>query len=385
MKYFPFKTILLCIAVLPFLYMGSLAALEKVLEPLYARKLENRIVADSSPLLEGALSVEDLVARNVASFLKGDFLVRYMGLELEIRVSTQAGTVVYPPYEYLVESAGSKGFPAWDTRGTARRNYEILEQGLAVAVIASLDGDATGSILILLAYCLTGCLLFAAVYRRGARRILLEQEGNLEKLRDLMEAADRQRDELALLAEEKRQMEDSLLHLQETAVEDLKKASVAEEELMGEILDLEEKLKANTELQEAREKELSDLREQLEKSDRRQGGQKRRHYELAEKRFGVLYKNVDMTRRALSGFFDLDPDLQIKAEEVVHQLNEDVSKVIVKRKVFAGKKNRSMSLEVLFAYTGRLYFRQTEANRVEILVIGTKNTQNRDMEYLHSL
>ncbi len=87
----------------------------------------------------------------------------------------------------------------------------------------------------------------------------------------------------------------------------------------------------------------------------------------------------------MTGLFDLNDDMQIKAEEVIHQLNEDSSAVTVKRKVFAGKKNKTASFEVLFAYNGRLYFRNIEGGRIEVLIVGTKNSQVKDMDYLHSI
>jgi hypothetical protein len=50
-----------------------------------------------------------------------------------------------------------------------------------------------------------------------------------------------------------------------------------------------------------------------------------------------------------------------------------------------GKKNRETVLEVVFAYKGRLYFRKREDRRVEVVAIGTKNTQERELEFLANL
>jgi hypothetical protein len=75
--------------------------------------------------------------------------------------------------------------------------------------------------------------------------------------------------------------------------------------------------------------------------------------------------------------------MRLKAEEVIHQLNAAPDLVVVKRKVF-GKKNRETVLEVVFAYKGRLYFRRREG-RVDVVAIGTKNTQERELEFLASL
>ena len=76
--------------------------------------------------------------------------------------------------------------------------------------------------------------------------------------------------------------------------------------------------------------------------------------------------------------------MKIKAEEIVHKLNENPRLVPIKRKVF-GKKNRRTVQEVIFAYKGRLYFQFTKDERAEVVAIGTKNTQNKDLEYLDSL
>ena len=81
---------------------------------------------------------------------------------------------------------------------------------------------------------------------------------------------------------------------------------------------------------------------------------------------------------------DLTEALKIKAEEVIHQLNDDPKVVQIKRKVF-GKKNRETVFEVIFAYKGRLYYRNIAGNRLEILVIGTKLSQNKDLSFLEKL
>ena len=74
-------------------------------------------------------------------------------------------------------------------------------------------------------------------------------------------------------------------------------------------------------------------------------------------------------------------EMSLKAEEVIHQLNSDPLLVSVKRKVFS-KKGKTTSFEVVFAYNGRLYFRKTNANRIEIPIIGSKNTQAKDLLFL---
>ncbi len=89
-------------------------------------------------------------------------------------------------------------------------------------------------------------------------------------------------------------------------------------------------------------------------------------------------------QKAIDGFINLNEEQQIKAEETIHLLNRDPGSVIVKRKVFSGKKHKATCFEILFAYNGRLYF-MNHPNKTEVVLIGTKQTQNRDMEYLHNL
>ena len=103
-----------------------------------------------------------------------------------------------------------------------------------------------------------------------------------------------------------------------------------------------------------------------------------------KKRFNTLYKNIIIHDRAVSGFVDLNDDFKIKAEEIIHQLNNDPGLVTVKRKVFGGKGHETV-LEAVFAYKGRLYFRNNRDKRVEVLAIGTKNTQARELEFLARL
>jgi len=110
-------------------------------------------------------------------------------------------------------------------------------------------------------------------------------------------------------------------------------------------------------------------------------GKKQKNYPGIKKRFDTIYKNLSINERAINGFIDLTDDMKIKVEEIIHQLNENPKLVSIKRKVF-GKKGHETVLEVIFAYKGRLYYRKTKDNKIEVLVIGTKNTQTKDLEFL---
>ena len=71
-----------------------------------------------------------------------------------------------------------------------------------------------------------------------------------------------------------------------------------------------------------------------------------------------------------------------------HEIEEiyigDTKRVPIKRKVF-GKKNRETVFEVLFSYKGRLYYCYTQGQKPEVVAIGTKRTQTKDLAFIDQL
>lgn len=385
MKYFPLKTALFCILFTPLLYTAILGGLEAFLGPVYQQKVENRLVGDSSVLLDGKIRIQDAVGQNIHTLLDGDFFINFLGFDVDILVTGKGGVVLFPLFE-PPEIGDSGGRYTWDAAVIARQNYELLDRGLNVKVIVRIDHGTAGANLILGTLIVISLLLFYLYYRRGTAKALSDdrEKGRQIELLKADEKAFKQI--LKDLEKERRELFENLKFLTATRQEDQKKASITEDDMFEEIVSLEKKLQENIRLQREKELEIVELREKVEKQERRKGTSSKRHsFELSKKRFTVLYKNIDLTRRALTGIFELSDDMQLKAEELIHQLNEDMTKVIVKRKVFAGKKNKTPSFEVLFGYNGRLYFRTNERNRCEILVVGTKNSQDRDMDFLHNL
>ena len=95
-------------------------------------------------------------------------------------------------------------------------------------------------------------------------------------------------------------------------------------------------------------------------------------------------KNLLFTDRAVEGFVSLSDEAQLKAEEVIHKLNEDESIVPVKRKVF-NKGGKGRVLEVDFFYSGRLYFQKGPGAIIKVVAIGTKNSQDQDLAYIANI
>jgi hypothetical protein len=306
-----------------------------------------------------------------------------MGVDTQVTVTTAQGVLLYPA-ELDPQPGGLEG-P--DLMEVASENFRMLSEGLNLRVAVRVPPVSTLPILILLGYMGLTLLVFLQFYRRGSRRSQAEDRRRMEEVAALKAKERETLDNLEQVAEERAVLGRQLGKLKSELQVERDKATATEEEMLEELLQLEEKLKENEALQAEQDEEMAALREQILKCEReierKESKPKLKAAELAAKRFATLYKRLRMHDRALSGYADLTEELKIKAEEVIHQLDADPSKVTIKRKVF-GKKNRETVFEVIFAYKGRLYFRKTPQG-VEVVVIGTKLTQQRDLGFLDRL
>jgi hypothetical protein len=382
MRFFSIKILALCILLPPLLYLLTVFVLEKQLQERYARGIEEVCTGDPQPLLDGSVRLRDAVRENVEAYLRSSALIRY-GVSARVQVSTRGGTVLYPaPFE-----DGTDVQSLANPMRVAQDNFTLLSEGLVVQVEARLEHNRLLSNGILGVYVLAALLVLMWHYRAADRHIRREEAERRQEIERLnrLEAANTarlsglQRDREGLLAEFdalKSAMQDERTHAERN-----------EDDLIGEIEALEKKLADNLELQTIQQKEILALKEALagfEKEQRREDKTRLKGEEVIRKRFATLYKNLTVNDRAVEGLADLNEELRLKAEEVIHQLNANPDLVPIKRKVF-GKKNRETVLEVVFAYKGRLYFRKGQDRRVEVLAVGTKNTQERELEFLANL
>jgi hypothetical protein len=203
----------------------------------------------------------------------------------------------------------------------------------------------------------------------------------------LIEIEQKSKKRLEKLKKQQELYSEQLKQIRNELEEQKLKATAAEDELVEELVEKESEIEKNLLNQMEQKEEIDALKEKIEQYERdlkKNKNLKQKERDSLSKRFTTLYKNISVNARAIDGYLELPDELKIKAEEIIHQLNHDPQMVTIKRKVF-GKKNRETVLEVLFAYKGRLYFRNTQQNRVEVLVIGTKQTQNKDLAFLNSL
>lgn len=391
MTFFPLKTAILCLVLTPVLYTLALTGTQQRLSKHYLAKIQNVMIHDAGPLLERGVAMEEWIGNNINSFLANDWLIQAADLDIAIFVTTGDGVLIYPRFSDT-DLFGSGEFKDNISRDSSPReenasdNYRRLIRGLKTIVEIRLTHGSRIANLILACFVLVSVAVLTWFYRSGRRQAKKELDAKTVKIKNLEKGDQQQRKYLADLKREKQDLFDRMRQLDEKYRGDQDKAKITEEELFEEIIHLEDELSRWQEAEKEKEREIETLKTRLRKFERRKSGKARRNeFDFLSRRLTALYKNIRMNRKAVSGMLNLNEEQQIKAEEVIFQLDQNPDMVIVKRKVFAGKKQKAASFEVLFAYNGRLYFRPLEGKQVEILIIGTKNTQSRDMEFLHNI
>jgi hypothetical protein len=386
MKNFPFRILFLCIFLPPVLYILTLNGLERYLGQREAEKVQELMIQDQQALYEGRHTIKEEINRNIGRHLRDDFGHK-IGIKTGILVKTRDDRILYPSQTKLDTTSPFQGEGGFAETGldslryteVASENYRILTEGLVLDVSLQIGQNTWLSNSILIVYIFLSLVVLQAFVRRGVRRTEKEEgeqkrlvQGLSEQLNraemKLKEVETRENEyvgRIAALRKDKDELTrdvDGLLEELESQEAGLKEQKRVREEMAGQVAQLKE--------------EMDRLAQQSRKI--------KKTADAARKRFGVLYRNVLFTDRALEGFLALTDEFQLKAEEMIYKLNQDESAVAVKRKVF-GKGGKMDFLEVTFAYSGRLYYQKDSQARKMIVAIGTKNTQEKDLAYLESI
>ncbi len=382
MRHFSIRILACCILLPPLFYLGTVAALEVFLAREIRRGLEQNLVGDTRPVLEGSLRLQAAVRPNIERYL-GNIIWGRLGVDVRVIVRTAGGRRLYPaPFE----EDGVPGESATPLH-IAQENFRLLEEGLEVAVQARLEHNRLLSNAILAFYVALALAVLLAHYRRAALRSRTEEEARRRETERLAALQAETSARLAAVEREREALAAETQTLEERVRSERLRAERNEDDFIREIEELERKLAVHLERQEKQQGEIEALKETLAGFDRGQRREEKARLKAEEairRRLATLYKNLTVNERAVQGMAELTEDLRLKAEEVIHQLNAAPELVTVKRKVF-GKKNRETVLEVVFGYKGRLYYRRGPDRRVEVLAVGTKNTQERELEFLANL
>jgi len=383
MAKFRFITILFFVIMPPIVYVAAIHFVEQYAGRKFQAGLEKSYLGDASQLLNGVRPIKEVIDQNVTRYIaKSSWLA--MGCQASVTIKTRKNSLLYPLYEIENTALVRSGIGTTDV---AIENFELISE--YPEVFSSLKVPHKS---ILAMSVLAGCLFFSLAglslyYRQWHRRnkaIAIDQAKEHDRLISL---GDRYYRQMTNLEDERAMMADELKQMESTLLKEKAKTNANEEEMLEQLIALEDKISEKTNLHENQQKEIEQLRlklEQIDNAHQKKYGAKSKAAEMAKKRLATLYKKINIKDRAVTGYLNLADDLKIKCEEVIHQLNDDPSKVKIKRKVF-GKKNRLTVLEVVFGYKGRLYYRLLSNRNADVLVIGTKNSQQTDLAYLERL
>ncbi|TET93205.1 MAG: hypothetical protein E3J28_04720, partial [Desulfobacteraceae bacterium] len=388
MNYISFRIIFICIFLPPIMYIFSVQILEGYLQSKRGKDLKNIIIQDYEALYDGRYSIKEEINNNIDRFLENDTL-RSLGVITKIVVTTKKGELLYP---YFWEEGGiyfnkQRGFDSDSSESfnyikIAERNFQILNDGLTLSVDVKVKHNSwlTNSILIL--YLFSSILLLYWHYKKRVREWVATRENEKKRIDLLSKRLDesekimeglsvKEKDyiiKVEKLKHDKDDLESDVVQLMDE-VEIQKKKSLEIDEILDEMEKLEEHASKNIALKEEKEREITQLREEINqlKMIEEQGAKKRKKdVDSVEKRFNVIYKNLIFHKKALEGYIHLTQDFQLKAEEIIHRLNQDDSLVNIKRKFFS-KKGKLNIFEVIFSYSGRIYFKKRDDKKIEII------------------
>lgn len=404
MNYFSFRILFVCIFFPPVMYVLSIQTVEEYLQSKRTKSLQKVIIQDYEALYSGGHSIKEEITNNVGRYLRNDTLST-LGVITKILVTTKKGRFLYPYYFEESSMDKNREFDSY-TDGPAnylelaQENYQILNDGIRLSVDVEVKHNSwlTNSTLIL--YVFSSVLILYWYYRRRISDWVVQRENEQKRIdllsrkldeneRSLEELSRKEKAYIGNIQQLRHDKEDLKSNVSDlrNEVETQKKKSLEIDEILEEMERIEEQASKNQALKEEKEHEIIQLREeidQLKQIERQSARKRKKDIESLRKRFAVIYKNLILHEKAIASYLMLTQDLQLKAEEIIHRLNDDDSTVGIKRKFFS-KKGKSNVFEVIFSYSGRIYFKKRENKKIEVIAIGTKNTQEQDITFLESL
>lgn len=404
MNYISFRVLFICIFFPPIMYIFSIQTLEEYLQNRRTKHLQNVVIQDYEALYDGRYSIKEEISTNIERYLGKDTL-RSLGVITKILVSTKKGEILYPYYHEDGDIDFDKQFDSdigesFNYIKIAEKNYQVLNGGLTLSVDVKLKHNTWLTNTILILYLFSSILVLYWYYKKRVKDWVVTRENEQKRLdslsrelaeneRSLEELSKKEKDHISKIQKldsDKEELKSDIMQL-EGEIEIQKKKSLEIDEILEEMERLEEQASKGMTLKEEKEREITQLREEINrwKTIEKQSAKKRKKdVQSVEKRFNVIYKNLVFHKKAIEGHLLLTQDLQLKAEEIIHRLNEDDSSVSIKRKLFT-KKGKLNIFEVIFSYSGRIYFKKRDSKKMEIVAIGTKNTQEQDITFIENM
>jgi len=405
MNFISFRALFLCIFLPPIMYIFSIQIFQEYAQNKRAQDFKKILIQDYEALYSGRHSIRDEINTNIGEYLKKDRLMA-LGVITRILVTTKDGEILFPSYykKGQIDFNLHSQFDDYSNESInyvkiAESNFKILKKGLRVLVDTKVKHNTlfTNSILIL--YLSISTVILYWYYKKRVKEWLSKKENEeirsdilskklSESEQSLQEISRKEKgyvERIQNLRKDKEELRSDIALL-EDEVKLEKKKSLDTNEILEEMERLEELANKNLTLKEEKEREIAELKEEISQSKKiGEQGIKRRAKDVdsTKKRFSVIYKNLVFNKKAIEGFIALAQNFQIKAEEIIYSLNND-SFVNIKRKVFS-KKGKLNAFEATFSYSGRIYFKKLDNKKIEIIAIGTKNTQEQDITFIESI
>jgi hypothetical protein len=393
MKYLSFRTFLICILLPPALYLLTLQGLEIFFCNQWTAQLKEKIVSDTRPMMEGKKRIEDEIAGIARHHLDTSYGIK-AGIQAEIFVTTKTNRLLYPQFNFqktgkfgpYIDHEENKPASLEDMDRIAQNNQRILQEGIKLVMNVNIPRNSWLSIGILTMY----IMLFAFLpYWAYLLKTKEAKELEISKQKAIEAANKKLTDTQEKLAEvSAREMKDQSEITRLKADLDLagEKVRETENEAVAELEMLDQDLQKSIKLKEELETEVRCLEKELRKIESSPITTNKQQKEVIDttKRFKTLYKNLEISSRAIDGFISLEANMQLQAEELIHTLNEDGSNLSVKRKVSTRKGALSV-FECEFGRSGRIYWNPAPGSKRQVWVIGTKNTQSKDLSYIDKL
>jgi predicted nucleic acid-binding Zn-ribbon protein len=379
-----FRFAYLAIFVFLVAYVFTVEALEEVLRRYYRAGVEAAVQVDPA-----AGPVAGQIGANIDAFLQGSPWIRYGEVRVRPLVLAADGrTLLY---------AGG---------GLANRapGAELAEEPPLPAIVdvdVALPHNTVLANAVLLAYAALLVTALVVHTRRLAARqqleldamdatrdALAERAGAIEaeltavrsRLGEVEPESELQAEEIGELQRERAELHARLARLERREAE-LRSGTARAQKLEEERRALEELLEEATRDLDRKESELSELRGQT----RRAGKRAARDEEVVARRLRTLYKNLEVDERAIENLVELgDESWRLRAEEAIKRLCDEADSAAVRRKV-GGLPPHLSIFELGFADKGRIYYTSGQTRRFRVLLIGAKNSQKADLEYLSRL
>jgi uncharacterized protein YjiS (DUF1127 family) len=390
-----FRVLYLAIFAFMVLYIVSVEAAETVLDSYF--RMEVREATRVSPV-DGPIVSQ--IQNRVSNLVRHSFWTRIAGVRVNVTVIgadgqtplyVGGGSVVPPP-------------PAASLDAAMREALRLLP-----AISDVFVSVPHGSVLSTSIFVVYGAVLLQGLFlynRRVARRsqalfdaAVAARDASSERVRAIekelsavrrhlgeVEPADRaQADEIRELERERETLRRKLHELAGREAQ-LRTHAARATELEQERQALEELLDEALEDVGHKEGEIAALQNRLKVAAKKEpsGGRSRETERLA-RRLRTLYKGLEIDDRAISDLVALrDDTMKLRAEEALKRLSDDPDTAAVRRKV-GGLPPHLSIFELGFAGKGRIYYTRGKSRRFRILLVGAKNTQPTDLEYLSRL